>query len=235
MTAPVASGWSGCRVGLAPNGKRRLFTAHTRGRHFTLRVFVGDLIGSFPSVDSHRRLIAQIKGGMVRELVSTNRWMGWPNAICMTDSMSLFPKVRLFFRVSIRFLFRTSSQHLSQILSKVSAFENIELTDGLYLRVPKAEVTLTSVVAGSEFIQSMTLSVDEATQIFRSIKRACDLHDVVKIKVGELSWTTDARLRSNPDKVIIVFNGPLGYMRTDARREDVAAAITEFTNRFGLR
>jgi hypothetical protein len=30
MTAPVASGWSGCRAGLAPAGKRRLFTAHTR-------------------------------------------------------------------------------------------------------------------------------------------------------------------------------------------------------------
>jgi hypothetical protein len=29
MPAPVASGWSG-RVGLAPTGKRRLFTAHTR-------------------------------------------------------------------------------------------------------------------------------------------------------------------------------------------------------------
>jgi hypothetical protein len=27
--APVASGWSGCRVGLAPTGKRRLVTAHT--------------------------------------------------------------------------------------------------------------------------------------------------------------------------------------------------------------
>src|SRR5277367_1532160 len=29
MTAPVASGWSGCRVGLSPTGKRRLLTAHT--------------------------------------------------------------------------------------------------------------------------------------------------------------------------------------------------------------
>ena len=28
MTAPIASGWSGCRVGLAPTGKRRLVTAH---------------------------------------------------------------------------------------------------------------------------------------------------------------------------------------------------------------
>jgi hypothetical protein len=30
MTAPVASGWSGCRVGLAPTEKRRLGTAHTQ-------------------------------------------------------------------------------------------------------------------------------------------------------------------------------------------------------------
>src|SRR5438132_11208635 len=29
IAAPVASGWSGCRVGLAPTGKRRLSTAHT--------------------------------------------------------------------------------------------------------------------------------------------------------------------------------------------------------------
>src|SRR6266446_3414358 len=32
MPAPVASGWSGCRVGLAPTGKRRLVTAHTQTR-----------------------------------------------------------------------------------------------------------------------------------------------------------------------------------------------------------
>src|SRR6202521_1617180 len=36
ITAPVASGWSGCRVGLAPTGKRRLSTAHTQSRHFHL-------------------------------------------------------------------------------------------------------------------------------------------------------------------------------------------------------
>ena len=30
MPAPVASGWSGCRAGLAPAGKRRLITAHTQ-------------------------------------------------------------------------------------------------------------------------------------------------------------------------------------------------------------
>jgi hypothetical protein len=35
MTAPIASGWSGCRVGLAPTGKRRLCTAHTHPGHPT--------------------------------------------------------------------------------------------------------------------------------------------------------------------------------------------------------
>ena len=30
VTAPIASGWSGCRVGLAPTGKRRLVTAHAK-------------------------------------------------------------------------------------------------------------------------------------------------------------------------------------------------------------
>src|SRR5258705_5205667 len=33
MTAPIASGWSGCRVGFAPTGKRRLVTAHTLSGH----------------------------------------------------------------------------------------------------------------------------------------------------------------------------------------------------------
>jgi hypothetical protein len=37
MTAPVASGWSGCRVGLTPTGKRRLFTAHTLSRQMVER------------------------------------------------------------------------------------------------------------------------------------------------------------------------------------------------------
>src|SRR4029077_17555191 len=32
IAAPAASGWSDCRAGLAPTGKRRLVTAHTRLR-----------------------------------------------------------------------------------------------------------------------------------------------------------------------------------------------------------
>jgi hypothetical protein len=37
MTAPVASGWSGCRVGLSPTGKRRLVTAHANSGHSRAR------------------------------------------------------------------------------------------------------------------------------------------------------------------------------------------------------
>src|ERR1700720_1497669 len=33
IAAPVASGWSGCRVGLTPTGKRRLSTAHPQHGH----------------------------------------------------------------------------------------------------------------------------------------------------------------------------------------------------------
>src|SRR5580704_11008653 len=40
MTAPIASGWSGCRVGLAPTGKRRLVTAHTHVRHWRIAFVV---------------------------------------------------------------------------------------------------------------------------------------------------------------------------------------------------
>src|ERR1700729_1770435 len=42
MTAPVASGWSGCRAGLAPTGKRRLVTAHTFSGRCLERLNVGD-------------------------------------------------------------------------------------------------------------------------------------------------------------------------------------------------
>src|ERR1700726_3373031 len=44
IAAPVASGWSVCRVGLAPTGKRRLVTAHTQVGHRGLTAPVNLLI-----------------------------------------------------------------------------------------------------------------------------------------------------------------------------------------------
>jgi len=46
VAAPVASGWSGCRVGLAPTGKRRLVTAHTQRGHWATENFRHDRDGS---------------------------------------------------------------------------------------------------------------------------------------------------------------------------------------------
>jgi hypothetical protein len=51
MPAPVASGWSGCRVRFAPTGKRRLFTAHTQCGKMARRsaVLQADIPGAVPS------------------------------------------------------------------------------------------------------------------------------------------------------------------------------------------
>src|SRR5450432_2838043 len=56
MTAPIASGWSGCRVGLAPTGKRRLCTAHAnRGsRAISFDQFVGRNENGLRHGESHR-------------------------------------------------------------------------------------------------------------------------------------------------------------------------------------
>jgi hypothetical protein len=45
MTAPVASGWSDCRVGLSPTGKRRLSTAHTQSGPSRGHQQIGQLSG----------------------------------------------------------------------------------------------------------------------------------------------------------------------------------------------
>ena len=39
IAAPVASGWSVCRVGFAPTGKRRLLTAHAKSRHRLIKKY----------------------------------------------------------------------------------------------------------------------------------------------------------------------------------------------------
>ena len=49
MTAPIASGWSGCRVGLTPTGKRRLCTAHAN---------IGSQLRAVRAYSGERRLSA---------------------------------------------------------------------------------------------------------------------------------------------------------------------------------
>jgi hypothetical protein len=144
-----------------------------------------------------------------------------------------FRNVRLFLRTLMRFLRNECYASLSQTLSHPNDFERIDLTRGVSFVVSEADVKLMSVGAGgSEVMQSMTLSLDDTKQIFRSIERAYDRHEMVEIKLDDLSWKTDCRVRSNPDRVTVSFNGSLGRTRIDVRRQDIAAAIANFTNRF---
>ena len=92
-----------------------------------------------------------------------------------------FRNVRLFLKTLMRFLRNEFYDSLSRTLSHLSAFEKIDLTEGVYFRVPKAEVKLMSVGAGED-IQSIPLSVDHAKQIFRSIERAYDRHEMDKLR-----------------------------------------------------
>src|SRR5262249_4676951 len=52
IAAPVASGWSGRRVGLTPTGKRRLLTAHTRNGLRSDQRSVADIANCRPSARS---------------------------------------------------------------------------------------------------------------------------------------------------------------------------------------
>jgi|ERR1700761_5261479 hypothetical protein len=143
-----------------------------------------------------------------------------------------FRKVWIFVKTLMRILRNESYESLSRTLSHLSAFENIELTQRVYFRVPKAEVRLMSVFPGDDGINSMTLSIDDARQIFRSIELAYDGHEMVEMKVGDLSWTTDCRIQSDPGKVIVTLRGPWGRTRDIVRRQDMATAIADFAARF---
>lgn len=144
--------------------------------------------------------------------------------------MTILRKVGLFFIVLFRSLWRAWSDDLSR--------EKINIGEYIYFRLPKDKATmkgdLSLISLNADDVQSNKLSVSDATQLFHSIKRACDLQDVVEVKVGDLSWKTDARLKSDPALMTVVFNGPGGYTHATVKRNDVTEAILAFANKFGV-
>jgi hypothetical protein len=136
----------------------------------------------------------------------------------------------------MRFLRNECYPSLSKALSHRGAFKRIDLTGGVSFNVSEADVKLMSVGAGgSEVIQSITLSIDDTKQIFQSIERAYDRQEMVKIKLGDLSWNTDCRVRSKPDKVTISFDRLFERTHIDVRRQDIATAIANFSNLFEIK
>src|SRR4030088_1133704 len=67
MPAPVASGWSGCRVGFAPTGKRRLVTAHTLSGRWNIRRRLDEQLG----IQRQQAAQAQANGAVTRPLFVT--------------------------------------------------------------------------------------------------------------------------------------------------------------------
>jgi hypothetical protein len=144
--------------------------------------------------------------------------------------MDLSQTVRLFFKV----LYRSILGGISKTLHGAGADNRISLTDHIWVQIPKSELTLWSVGAGgSEIVDNKDISVEEARDIFESIKRACELNDVVNIQIKELAWTTDARTRSNPDEIILAIETPLARTRALAKRSDILIAAAKFNARYG--
>lgn len=82
----------------------------------------------------------------------------------------------------------------------------------------------------------MRLSIGDAREIFKSIESACETQGIGEIRVGELSWKTDARLHgAEADRVVIQLDGPLGFSREVLTRKDVTAAVAQFEAKIGLR
>ncbi|MEO8133962.1 MAG: tail fiber domain-containing protein [Betaproteobacteria bacterium] len=82
MPAPVASGWSGRRVGLAPTGKRRLITAHTHSRHRQKWVW-------FIAISFILSFVVQVSVGRALR-PARNRVARWASACSCDQSESSF-------------------------------------------------------------------------------------------------------------------------------------------------
>lgn len=81
---------------------------------------------------------------------------------------------------------------------------------------------------------SVELSLAEIRELLASIESACERRDVVEVKIRDVSWTTDARLKpKNPDSVAIRFWGPPGGLSTTASRQGLLSGCDEFASLFG--
>src|SRR5664279_3743305 len=72
MTAPVAFGWSSCRVGFSPTGKRRLYTAHGQSRHWLIVAQQPLFVSTRPSTTVALSVLCGLCG--LRPDVRVARW-----------------------------------------------------------------------------------------------------------------------------------------------------------------
>jgi hypothetical protein len=119
-----------------------------------------------------------------------------------------------------------------QAFLRLDSESKIKFSNRLYLRVPREELTLVSL--GIDNILVTKLSLSEATEVFSLIKSACDINEFREAKIGEWTWKIDGRLRSaDHDHVVIQFSRALESTREVVQRKNVAAALANFSARFG--
>lgn len=117
--------------------------------------------------------------------------------------------------------------------------EKMEIGQGVFLSIPKGTsapddlIQLISLSPGD--VQGNRLAVRDAGRLLQSMKSAIDLKQIVSIRVGDVSWTTDARPQSSGvPTVIIKFDGPGGFTRTFVKQDDALAAVSAFGKRFAF-
>ena len=81
---------------------------------------------------------------------------------------------------------------------------------------------------------STELSLDEVRALFASIASACESQEIVRTRIGRLSWTTDARPNpKHPDRLVVKFSGPLGLGHIGLSRRVLLSACEEFSSIYG--
>ncbi|MEH2500145.1 hypothetical protein V1294_006624 [Bradyrhizobium sp. AZCC 1678] len=81
---------------------------------------------------------------------------------------------------------------------------------------------------------SVNLSLGEVRALFASMATTCERQEITKIRIGDLSWATDAILRpKRPNRIFVRFSGPLGLGSIELSRRRVLSACEEFSSIFG--
>ena len=108
--------------------------------------------------------------------------------------------------------------------------DRIAFSRNIFMRLPSTEITLVSLEIDN--IRTVKVSIDDARDILRSVKHACDLNQIEEIKAGQLNWRTDAR--SGDGSVTIRFGELMDSTTAPVKRDAIAAAIAKFDEKFGL-
>jgi len=132
-------------------------------------------------------------------------------------------------------LLRRVIKALGPAFAKLDSRENIKFSSGLWFRVPLLKVTVVAV--GPDVFINVDLSIDETRSIFRSIKSAMDDCDVKTVKLRDLTWITDARVKTrHPEYMTMRFRrwSRLQFSSDMVKRDDVVKALDEFSKKFDV-